>query len=246
MPTYLERITWQEFHRQVPNKLSRAILPIGTVEAHGVCALGTDNLIPTDLAESIADALEAMICPTIPYGMVKGLAGYPGSIPVSGNAFTAYVTEIMIALARQGFERIIVLNGHGGNTGALKDAAYEAHQTTGKKYVVVDWWYLASPVCEKVYGQAGGHAGCDENGYILALDPEMVKEEDYDEDLVFRFNPAIAPYPYPGPVLIYKDGEGAPVFDRDKALKYREGAIEEVRDYLKMIMARWDKIEAVT
>ena len=62
---------------------------------------------------------------------------------------------------------------------ALKEAGYAAFEATGKKYVIVDWWDLATPVCKEVYGQAGGHAGCDENGYILALDPNMVKPEDY-------------------------------------------------------------------
>jgi len=94
-----------------------------------------------------------------------------------------------------------------------------------------------------VYGQAGGHAGCDENGYILALDPEMVKQDDYHDDLVYQFIPGVSTYPYPGPVLIYKEGEGAPDFDQDKAHRYRNGAIEKVKEYLLMILDRWDKIE---
>jgi creatinine amidohydrolase len=243
MPTYLERLTWQEFRRLVPEKFPVAIVPMGTIEAHGVCALGTDNLIPADLASAIADDLRAMICPTIPYGMVKGLAGYPGAVPVSGKTFEAYAAEVLTSLGKQGFERIIVLNGHGGNTGTLKNAAFAAHETTGKKYAVIDWWYLADAVCQEVYGQAGGHAGCDENGYVLAIDPDLVRPEDYDDSLVFRFSPAAATYPYPGPVIIYKEGEGAPDFDRDKAQRYREGVIGKVKEYLLMVLDRWDKIE---
>jgi creatinine amidohydrolase len=244
MPIYLEHVTWQDFRRLVPAKFKTALIPIGTIEAHGVCALGTDNLIPADLAAAIADDVGAMVCPTIPYGMVKGLAGYPGSVPVSENAFRLYTTDILTTLAKQGFERIIVLNGHGGNTAVLKDAAFAAHEATGKKFAVIDWWYLASTVCEDVYGQAGGHAGCDENGYVLALDSAMVKQQDYHEDLVYQFIPGVALYPYPGPVLIYKEGEGAPDFDKEKARRYREGAIEKVKEYLLMILDRWDKIEA--
>ena len=244
MPTYLERLTWQNFRRLVPEKFPVAIVPIGTIEAHGVCALGTDNLIPADLAAAVADDLRAIICPTIPYGMVKGLAGYPGAVPVSGDIFGAYVTEVLTVLGRRGFERIIAINGHGGNTAVLKEAAFAAFETTGKKCAVIDWWYLAEPACQEVYGQAGGHAGCDENGYILALDPDMVKPDDYNDSLVFQFSPAAATYPYPGPVITYKDGEGAPDFDRDKARRYREGAIARVKEYLLMILDRWDKIDA--
>ncbi len=244
MPTYFERLSWQEFRRLVPERFAVAIVPIGTIEAHGVCALGTDNLIPADLAAAVADDLRAIICPTIPYGMVKGLAGYPGSLPVCGKTFGAYATEVLTALGRQEFSRIVVLNGHGGNTDTLKDAAFTAHQATGKKYAVIDWWYLADPVCEEVYGQSGGHGGCDENGYILALDPEMVRQQDYNDSLVFKFTPGVSTYPYPGPVITYKEGEGAPDFDVDKARRYREGAIAKVKEYLLMIMDRWDKIDA--
>ena len=242
MPTYLERLTWQEFRRLVPAQFRTALVPVGTVEAHGVCALGTDNLIPADLAVAIADDLQAIICPPISYGMVKGLAGYPGSVPVSGSVFRGYVAEALTSLAKQGFEHLVVLNGHGGNTDALRDAAFAAHTATGKKFVVVDWWHLASPVCEEVYGQSGGHAGCDENGYILALDPAMVKPQEYDRSMLFQFTPAVACYPYPGPVIIYKEGEGAPDFDPDKARRYRAGAIANVREYLTAILKQWDRL----
>jgi len=244
MPIYLERLTWKDFQRLVPRTHRVAIIPIGTIEAHGVCAIGTDNLIPADLAAQIADDLKAIVCPPISYGLVRGLAGYPGSVPVSDDAFTAYVTEVLAELGRRGFERIIVLNGHGGNTAALKNAAYAAHDKTRKKIVVIDWWFLADDVCREVYAQEGAHAGCDENGYILALDPELVKARDFSDDLLFLTSPAVAAFPYPGPVVMYKAGEGAPDFDRDKAVRYRRGAIEKVREYLVLVMDRWDKIDA--
>ncbi len=243
MPIYLERITWQEFRRVVPQTHRVALLPVGTIEGHGVCALGTDNLIPADLAAAIADDLPAVICPTVPYGEVKGLSAYPGSVPVRGQVFQAYLEDILVAIAQQGFERVIVLNGHGGNTNSLKAAAYTAFVKTQKKFAVIDWWYLATPVCEEVYGQAGGHAGCDENGYILALDPEMVTEEDYRDELVHQIMPGVTTYPYPGPVLTYKEGEGAPVFNREKAQRYRNGAINKVREYVQYILKRWDTLD---
>jgi creatinine amidohydrolase len=243
MPVYLERITWQEFRRLVPDSYRVALLPVGTIEGHGVCALGTDSLIPTDLAAEIADDLPAIICPTIPYGEVKGLSAYPGSVPVRGDVFRAYLEDVLTSLAQQGFERIIVLNGHGGNTNSLNDAAYAAFTRTNKKFAVIDWWYLATPVCEEVFGEAGGHAGADENGYILALDPAMVNEDDYDESLVHQISPGVTTYPYPGPVLTYKDGEGAPVFDREKAQRYRKGAIDKVREYIRYLLKRWDTLD---
>jgi creatinine amidohydrolase len=175
MPVYWEDLNWAEFQSRVPGEFATAIIPIGTIEAHGVGPLGTDNMIPIDLVAQIADDLSALVCPPIHYGQVKGLAGYPGSVAVEEDTLLAYCTEVFVSIAEWGFEHLIVLNGHGGNTQALKRAAWNVHAKTGIKILVLDWWYLATPACEDVYGQAGGHAGCDENGYVQAIRPDTIR-----------------------------------------------------------------------
>lgn len=240
MPTYWEDLNWAEFSDQVPSQWRTAIIPIGTVEAHGVGPLGTDNFIPIDLVGQIADDFGALICPPIHYGQVRGLAGYPGSIAVEETVLCGYCTQIFKSIAAWGMDSIIVINGHGGNTGTLKNAAWEAHHATGVKILVVDWWTLCYSVCEEVFGQTGGHAGTDENAYTMAIRPETIHADWYKDDMTFTFENGITAYPIPGPVITYKKGEGAPIFDAEKAKRYREGAIGKVRDYCKMVLAKWE------
>jgi len=242
MPTYWEDLNWAEFQKRVPADFRTAIIPIGTVEAHGVGPLGTDNFIPIDVVNRIADDLTALICPPIHYGQVKGLAGIPGAIAVDESIFATYCTAVFSSIAEWGFEHLIVINGHGGNTSSLKNAAWEVHAKTGIKLLVVDWWTLAGSVCEAVYGQAGGHAGCDENGYMQAIRPETIHRDMMNDALIYNFAPGVSVYPYPGTILTYKEGQGAPVFDDAKAHRYREGAIAKVREFCRQTLDKWDAL----
>ncbi|HEX9751178.1 MAG TPA: creatininase family protein [candidate division Zixibacteria bacterium] len=240
MPTYWENLNWAEFQEAVPAAYRTAMMAIGTLEGHGVGPLGTDNIIPIDLVDQIADDLHALVCPPIHYGQVKGLAAYPGAVPVDEEIFADYCASVFSGIASWGFDSLIVINGHGGNTQTLKAASWEAHRRTGMKILVVDWWLLAAPVCEEVYGQAGGHAGTDENGYVLAIRPDTIHADAYSERMIYQFAPGVTVYPYPGPILTTKAGEGAPDFDVEKAKRYRQGAIATVRDFCRSTLDGWD------
>lgn len=240
MPTYWENLNWAEFERRVPGEFAVAIIPVGTLEAHGVGPIGTDNIIPIDLVDQIADDLGALVCPPIHYGQVKGLAGYPGSVAIDEGVLQPYCEAVFNGIADWGFDSLIVMNGHGGNTATLKNAAWTVHSRTGIKILVVDWWFMATPVCEDVYGHVGGHAGTDENAYVQAIRPETIHPDQMGDHLVYSFNPGVTVYPYPGSVLIAKKGEGEPDFDDDKAKRYREGAIAKVREFCQQVLAQWE------
>ena len=242
MPTNWEDLNWIEFQKRVPSEFQTAIIPIGTVEAHGVAPLGTDNIIPIDLVSQIAGELKALVCPPIHYGQVRGLAGYPGSVSIDESVLLSYTQNVFCSIADWGFRNLIVINGHGGNTQTLKQAAWLAHSKSKIRIMVLDWWTLAYPVCEDVYGQSGGHAGCDETGYVMAIRPETIHPELYKKAMVFNASPAASLYPYPGPVITYKPGEGAPVFDAAKARQYRDGAIARVLDYCRSVLSQWQEM----
>lgn len=240
VPAYWEDLNWAEFRERVPAEFKAAIIPIGTVEAHGVGPLGTDNFIPIDLVNQIADDLGALVCPPIHYGQVRGLAGYPGSIAVDEQTLGNYCTQVFKSIASWGIDALIVINGHGGNTSTLKNAAWTAHHATGVKMLVVDWWTLCYSVCEEVFGQTGGHAGTDENAYTTAIRPDTIHPEAYNSQMAFTFENGVTAYPIPGPVITYKKGQGEPVFDIEKSKRYREGSIAKVRDYCKMVLVKWE------
>src|SRR2546423_15063720 len=78
----LERINWMEFREWVPARINTVLLPLGTMEPHGVTANGTDIIIPVSMARQIAARVDAMIAPVIPYGFTGALDAYPGSFTI--------------------------------------------------------------------------------------------------------------------------------------------------------------------
>ncbi len=239
MPKKLEEMNWMEFRELVPKKINTVMLPIGTIEAHGVTNLGTDVSIPVHICEKIADEIKAIIAPPVYYGITRTLLAYPGSLTVSSSTFESYVTEIMSSLAEKGFSRIVVMNGHGGHFDELKNAAMEVHRQHKVQVAVIHWWVLCEELTKKFFGEGGGHAALDENSAILAIDKKLVIQEKYKKEMVFLIKNGMYCLPAPGPIIIYKENEGYPDFDQKKAKAYMDQVIKKVKDELLDLFKNW-------
>ncbi|MGI9055802.1 MAG: creatininase family protein, partial [Pyrinomonadaceae bacterium] len=110
----MDRINWMEFKEFIPSKINTVLLPTGTLEPHGVINNGADNTAPTAMAKTIAQRTNAMIAPTLPYGMTGSMEAYPGAFQINEAAYRPFVKQILEGLAKNGFRNIIILNGHGG------------------------------------------------------------------------------------------------------------------------------------
>jgi creatinine amidohydrolase len=238
----IEELTWQEFGRIVPRKTDTVLLPVGTIEAHGVTGLGTDNRIPGGIAGRIADRINALIAPAINYGITKSLLPHPGSVTVTPETFERYSTEVMCGLADAGFRRVVILNGHGGNTQALKNASFRLYQEKKVYSMVIDWWTLCTEEVLEVYGHAGGHAGTDETALALAIGPENVRQKEYSREMAFLLRPGLAAMPFPGSIMLYKENEGFPDFDPAKARELMDAVCARVADTILDVFKRWQRI----
>ena len=243
MPLKLENMNWMEFDELVPDKIDTVILPVGTIEAHGVTNLGTDVSIPVFISEKIAEDLNAIVAPPIYYGITRTLYSYPGSLTVSSPVFESYLTEIMLSLAEKGFLRILVINGHGGHIDELKNAAMKVHRDKKAKVTVIHWWILCEELTKKFFGETGGHAGLDENAAVLAIDKDLVKKRRYKKDMVYFQKSGVYSLPGPGSIVIYKKGEGYPDFDVKKAKAYMDRVVKKIKDDVSEIFGRWEEIK---
>ncbi len=242
----MDRINWMEFKEIVPSKIDTVLLPTGTLEPHGVINNGADNTAPTAMAKAIADRTNAMIAPTLNYGITGSLEGYPGAFRVSETAYRPFVKEILEGLAKNGFKNIVILNGHGGGqTAVLQSVASEVAIDKKVNTLVINWWSFASDVTKDVFGEDGGHAGWNETAYIQAIDPSLVKKERYTKDLATA-NPAPGSWsatPFPSSIGLYKEGEGYPKFDQAKADEYFRKVNEKVANLIIEIRRKWGMIE---
>src|SRR5436305_14695210 len=115
----MERINWIEFGEVVPSRIHTVLLPLGTLEAHGAIANGTDIFAPVAIARAIAQRVNAMIAPVVPYGFTGVLDTYPGSFTIPEDVYRSYVRAVLVGLAGNKFRNIIMLNGHGGGQTAI-------------------------------------------------------------------------------------------------------------------------------
>lgn len=233
-------------HKELTSIMDKGIrgilLPTGTIEAHGCGPLGTDNIIPEDISIHLAEKFDFLIAPPVNYGITHSLLPYRGSITLKDDTFYNHLLEILIQLSRNKFDKIIIINGHGGNNEIIKKALNEFYRREQKYIAVIHWWDLIGEVTENFYKEKGAHAGIDENAMVLAINPELVKPELFDEEDMFNYRKGLKSVPVPGPIISYKEGEGKPEFDIERARKFRLKVLSYIEDRIQELITKWERI----
>jgi creatinine amidohydrolase len=239
----LERLNWMEFREWVPSRVQTVLLPLGTMEAHGVTANGADILAPVAIAREIAPRLNAFVAPVIPYGFTGSLDAYPGAFTIPEDAYRAYVRAALVGLARNHFRNIVLINGHGGGqTAVLAALAQEVGREERVRTLVVNWWSTCSDVTQEVFGEDGGHAGNNETAFIQAIDPSSVLSDRYRREMATAYPAAStwSAYPFPSSIGLYKEGQGYPTFDAAKAKAYFAKVNDKMGRLVEDTIPKWD------
>lgn len=238
----MERINWMEFQEVVPSRIQTVLLPTGTLEPHGVINNGADNTAPTAIARRIARRVNGMIAPTVPYGMTGSMEAYPGAFQITESAYRPFIKQILEGLAKNGFRNIIILNGHGGpQTAVLNSVAAEVSAERRVRTLVINWFSFASDVTKQVFGEDGGHAGLNETAFIQAIDPTLVQQKRYKDDLATAY-PAPGTWsaaPFPSSIGLYQPGQGYPKFDQKKANEYFDKVTDKVAGLISEVIIKW-------
>jgi len=154
-----------------------ALLPVGSTEQHGPHApLGTDVFTAEAVAAAGADAYdgEVVVAPAIPVGVAEEHRHFAGTLWVSENTFRDYVRETVESLASHGWDRVLVVNGHGGNVDALREVCGRITRD-GSAYAVPATWF------DSVDAPDMGHGGPVETSLLLHTNRELVDESRLDE-----------------------------------------------------------------
>lgn len=95
------------------------LVPAGSTEPHGNFTPMGDYRLVEKLAEAIAAKTGSIIVPTLPFGHATYFQNAKGGIALSAETFAAVFREIVSSLVRDGAKNILILNGHGGNSGLI-------------------------------------------------------------------------------------------------------------------------------
>src|SRR5690606_38675029 len=81
-------------------------------------SLSVDSILAEKVALDAAEPLGVPVFPVVPYGLAPYFLGYPGTVSLRVGTYVRVVRDILDSLRNQGFRRILIVNGHGGNAPA--------------------------------------------------------------------------------------------------------------------------------
>jgi creatinine amidohydrolase len=93
----------------------RVLVPLGSTEQHGYLSLGVDAILCELAAAEAAEPLGVPVLPALPFGLTPSFTAYPGTINLREATYLGLVRDVIDSLLEQGFRRILLVNGHGGN-----------------------------------------------------------------------------------------------------------------------------------
>jgi creatinine amidohydrolase len=176
-------MTWQEIHNAAEAGAT-ALLPVASLEQHGhYLPAETDTALVGGVAEAASNAVSergarVVLAPTLWLGASNHHAGY-FAMSVSETTYIDVIVEMVGGIARAGFQRVFLLNGHGGNSAPLRVALNRLRDAAPTALVAAaDYWRLASSALSRIRESAPGgmaHAGEAETSLMLHLHPDEVR-----------------------------------------------------------------------
>ena len=135
----LEDLNWMDVEKYLQHE-DRLLMVIGATEQHGYLSLLTDIKIPLALADSASQATGVIVAPPLNFGVSTYFLAYPGTLSLRVTTLIAAVEDLVRSAARHGFKRILILNGHGGNSPARSHLQEVNNDLPGLKLNWYDWW----------------------------------------------------------------------------------------------------------
>ena len=130
----IAEMNWMQVEEYLKHD-DRAVVPLGSTEQHAYLSLSTDSILAERVAVEAAEPIGVAVFPVVAYGITPYFMAYPGTISLRVNTYMQVIHDILESLTQHGFKRIVIVNGHGGNTPAqsvcgefMRDHAQRAHQ----------------------------------------------------------------------------------------------------------------------
>lgn len=159
---WIQELTWQDVDQYLKHN-DIVIIPAGSTEEHGPAGpLGVDAYAAISLAEDSAKKAGVLVTPPIWFGDSSHHTGFPGTISVRPSTLIEIIKDVSKSLARHGFRKIIIINGHKmSNLPALVTAAKETHEyeLPNVFFAVIDPWKIARKISSEIKSTNEHHSG---------------------------------------------------------------------------------------
>ena len=163
----LAEISWEEAGEAF-KETDVVIIPVGSTEQHGPHnLLGTDHLVAAAMARAVGEKTGVLVLPVVPVGVSEHHRQFPGSLWVPPEVFRAYMKAVALAAVSHSVKKVLIVNGHGGNTTSLMEVAGELRRECG----------VFAAVASAFPPGLEGHAGEGETSVNLYFHGHLVKME---------------------------------------------------------------------
>jgi creatinine amidohydrolase len=190
MTVRLEELTREQIRAMAPNAI--AVLPTASIEQHGPhLPVVTDTLLCGTVAlraaekavEKSGGSTQVLVAPVMSYCNSHHHRPFAGVLSLSAPTYIAAVTDILEGLALSGFRKLMILNGHGGNTDSNAVVGLDFVNRLGHDVAIATaaYWDIARPAIVEAGIMEGkrvpGHAGRFETAMVMAIRPELVNQQ---------------------------------------------------------------------
>jgi len=162
-----------------------AVLPWGATEAHNYhLPHGTDVIEASAIAEEAAriacsQGAKPIVLPAIPFGNNEQQLDQVATISLSTATAAAILSDVVRSLTTQGIDRLLIVNGHGGNE--FKPLVRDLQNQSGALIVVASFFQMCPDALNSIFDEPGDHAGEMETSLLLKLCPDLVVMEQAGE-----------------------------------------------------------------
>jgi creatinine amidohydrolase len=179
IPFKMEELTSPQFVKAVELSGGVCVIPMGIIEKHGPhLPLGTDLFESREAATTAAKKEYAVVYPPYFVGQIFEARHQPGAVAYSNELMWKMLEETCNELSRNGLKKIMLVNGHGGNSSFLQYFC-QSQLSARKDYIVVLFQERTNPAYSKEIeslkkAKLDGHAGEEETAMMSFIRPDLV------------------------------------------------------------------------
>jgi creatinine amidohydrolase len=178
LKNYLPDLTWQEVD-ELKKRTDKVLIPIGSLEQHGPhLPLSTDTIIAFEVAKRVAEKLDIALIPPINFGFSIEHMDFSGTLSLDPLTLIALLRNLCSSLAKHGFKKIFIINGHGGNRATIESVI----QLIKDELNISLYSFTLLSIVKKVFNKIRdskegelGHADELETSLMLTICPDKVK-----------------------------------------------------------------------
>lgn len=135
----IKNMNWMQVEAYLKTD-DRIVLPIGSTEQHAYLSLMTDVILAEKVAVDAAEPLNIPVLPAVPFGLAPYFTAFPGTISLRSSTYFALIVDVLNSVYQAGFRRVLIVNGHGGNSPVLNEIQTWLNTHQDARVKLHNWW----------------------------------------------------------------------------------------------------------